>query len=96
VRPDSPGWAALDRRGLSVSTVSAEADVPVRSVYKVLNGTAGMSLLLRFLGYHRLADIERVAIIEAHGFAPYIYRGQLVGLSVKQGGPITTIVRGQG
>jgi hypothetical protein len=96
VRPDSPGWAALDRLGLSVSAVSAEADVPVRSVYKVMNGTAGMSLLVRFLGYHRLTDTERVAIIEAHGFVPHIALGRLVGLSVNQGGPITTIVRGQG
>jgi hypothetical protein len=96
VRPDSPGWAALDRRGLSVSTVASETGVPVRSVYKVLNSTAGMSLLVRFLGYYRLTDTERVAIVEANGYFPYTVLGRLVGLSAERGQPMTTIVRGQG
>ena len=94
--PDSPGWAALDRRGLSVSTVASETGVPVRSVYKAMNNSAGMHLLVRFLGYHRLTDTERVAIVEAHGFFPYTVLGRLVGLSAERGQPMTTIVRGQG
>ena len=94
--PDSPGWAALDRLELKVADVASETGVPVRSVYKVLNSTAGMSLLVRFLGYHRLTDAERIAIIDAHDLVPHIERRRLVGLSVKKSGPMTTIVRGQG
>ena len=94
--PDSPGWAALTRIGLTVADVVRDTGISNRSVYKVLNSTAGMSLLVRFLGYYRLADIERVAIVEANGYFPYTVLGRLVGLSAERGQPMTTIVRGQG
>ena len=94
--PDSPGWAALTRMGLTVSDMVRETGISNRSVYRALNGTAGMPPLVRFLGHPRLTDTERVAIVEANGFFPYTVLGRLVGLSAERGQPMMTIVRGHG
>ena len=94
--PDSPGWAALTRIGLTVADMVRETGISNRSVYRALNGTAGVPPLVRFLGHPRLTDTERVAIVEAHGYSPYTVLGRLVGLSAEWGQPMTTIVRGQG
>tara|TARA_R110000823_G_scaffold306740_1_gene429209 strand:- start:580 stop:1092 length:513 start_codon:yes stop_codon:yes gene_type:complete len=95
--PDGVGWTAVERMEVKTSTLASETGLPRRTVYKVLNGArVGIGSLARFLGYHGLTDVERVDLIEVHGYTPHTVMGRLVGLSEGEGQPMTTIVRGQG
>ena len=95
--PDGVGWTAVERMGVRVATIVSETGLPRRTVYKAINGTrVGIGSLARFLGYHGLTDVERVDLIEVHGYTPHTVMGRLVGLSEGEGQPMTTIVRGQG
>ena len=95
--PDSVGWAAVERMEVRTTTLAEATGLPRRTIYKVLNGArVGIGSLAKFLGYHRLTDAERIALIDAHGYVPQVVMGRLVGLSDGEGQPMTTIVRGHG